>query len=326
MTSKLSQKEVKPSLSKDTVRLRWVLAHEPVSVFETAARRFGDIVRQESGGRIEVDVISSTQFNNGRRMSPAEVIAKVISGEIAMCQTYTSALARLHDPLYALDLPYLFESHEHSACALDGAIGQELMAGLQSQGLRGLGFTYSGGYRILSTSDREVRAPKDLQGLRVRVAESPVAASLFKNWGAEPIQAPLHETVPLAKAGKIDGAETTYPRYWDQKQPEVHRTVNETHHSLLLTMMVINEKFFQGLPKSNQEAIRHAAGQAAKIERATSIADGDRVRKQCPENGIRVVELSQAERKSFEKTSKPIYDQFSSRFGESLIRKIKAAA
>jgi len=325
MTTKIEAENKKTS-AKAALRLRWVLAHEPVSVFETAARRFGDIIRQGSGGGIEVDVISATQFNQGKRMSPAEVIAKVASGEIEMCQTYTTALAQLHEPLRLLDLPFLFKSHEHSASVLDGPIGEKLMSGLLPRGLRGLSFTYSGGYRVLSSAGAEIHGLKDLKGLRVRCMESPVATHLFESWGAIPVPAPLHETVDLARAGKIDAAETTYPRYWDQKQPEVHRVVNETHHSLLLTMMVVNEKYFQGLSPANREMVRRAAGEAAKIERATSISEGEQVRKRCPENGIKIVELQASEKRAFETSAKPVVERFAPVFGESLIRSIRDAA
>ncbi len=325
MTTKSSRRASASVARQTPMRLTWVLAHEPVSVFEAAARRFAEILRGESDGRLEVDVISATQHNGGRRMTPAEVIQEVASGRIQMCQTYTTAFGERHEPLRALDLPFLFESHEHAARALDGAVGQRLMDGLRPQGLRGLGFTYSGGYRVLSSASRQIRCPEDLAGLRVRTAPSPVAQAVFETWGAVAVPAPLHETPALARAGRIDAAETTYPRYWDQGQSEAHRVVSETRHSLLLTMMVLNEDFYQGLSAREREAVRHAAAEAARLERATSIEQGEDVKRRCPERGIAVVDVAEAQRERFRALARPVYERFIPVVGAGLVKELQDA-
>ena len=66
-----------------------------------------------------------------------------------MSQTYSTVLGKLYNRLWALDLPFLFRSHQHAAAVLDGPIGSELLAGLVPSGLRGLSFTPIGGYRII---------------------------------------------------------------------------------------------------------------------------------------------------------------------------------
>lgn len=297
--------------SENKTALRWVLAHEPVTTFEAAARRFSELL-DRAGAGIETKIFSAADY--GRRLSPAEVVDKVAAGEIEMCQTYTAALGRLDDRLLALDLPYLFRDHEHVARALDGETGASLLTGLVGRGLRGLAFTYSGGYRVVATTGRTLESAADMAGLRLRTGESPVPKAFFAALGARPVPASLDRVAALAAEGAIDAAEATFPRYWDGRQPAVLPHVVESRHSVLLTMMVVNERFYQGLSSSQRDALHGAARQAAVLERATSIAEGEQVKARCA-----VSELPAAEERRWREAGERVRRQFAPRFGESLV-------
>jgi TRAP-type transport system periplasmic protein len=301
--------------------LRWVLAHEPVSTFEAAARLFSQRV-VSAGTGLRPEIFSAADY--GRRLSPAEVIDKVAAGEIEMCQTYTSALGRFDERLLALDLPYLFRDHGHAARVLDGAVGQGLLGGMIGRGLRGLAFTYSGGFRVVATTGSALASAADARGLRVRTGESPVPEAFFAELGAAPRPAPLTEIASLAKQGAIDAAEITYPRYWDGKQPSVLPTVVETGHSLLLTMIVINEKYFQSLGAAQRDEVVSAAGEAARVERATSIAEGEQVKAKCPSSGVTLAEQSPAESRRWRAAGEKIRARFAPRFGQALVDSLAA--
>src|SRR3569832_2008736 len=136
--------------------LRWVLAHEPSGVFTQAAQEFASLVSKESKGDVTVKIISSREFGHGQLANPDDVAKLVSEGKVEMTQTYTTSLGRFAPKLYVLDMPYLFRSHAHAAAVLDGGIGKDLLASLEPRNMKGLAFTYSGGYRILGTTDREL--------------------------------------------------------------------------------------------------------------------------------------------------------------------------
>ena len=307
-------------------KIRWVLTHDPIALFEEAARRFQALVSEGSNGEIEVEVLTPTEYGGGTRVSAPEVMRQVVSGELQMSQTYTTVLGKLYDRLWALDLPYLFGSHEHAARVLDGPLGRELLDGLVPHDIRGLAFTYSGGYRIVSSTTKAIQSIDDLKGLHIRTAENPVVTALFESLGAHPHPAPLQAIPALTQDGEVEAAESTWPRYWDLGHHRVQPVVNETSHSLFLTALVVNESFYQGLPKALQVVLRDAALETARHERDKSVQDGLRSRAAYQAVGGVVHTMSSAESQRFERAGRKIHAQFADRFGPQWLEEIAAEA
>jgi len=306
--------------------IRWVLTHEPIALFEEAARRFVELVREESGGRIDVQVFTPSEYGRGARAKPLDVARQVAAGELEMAQTYTTVLGQLHEGLWSLDLPLLFESHAHAAEVLDGPIGRELLEGLVPSGIRGLAFTYSGGYRIVSSTERALAAVDDLRDLKVRTSSNPVVTDLMETLGARPHPAALWDVPALTEAGAIEAAESTWPRYWDMGHWEHQPVVSETGHSLFLTAIVVSEAFYAGLPADLQDVLQRAARQVAVLERAKSVADGEKARAAALQRGIRVVERSDALLEGLRTAAAGVHERFTDRFGADLLERIRAAA
>lgn len=306
--------------------IHWVLTHDPIALFEEAARRFQALVHERSQGAIEVRVSTPTEYGGGTRASADEVMAKVASGELQMSQTYTTVLGRLHERLWALDLPFLFDSHEHAARVLDGAIGRELLSGLEPHGLTGLAFTYSGGYRIVSSTESAFGKIEDFAGVSLRSAENPVVTALFESLGARPHAAPLQAIPELTRAGTVTAAETTWPRYRDMGHHEVQPVVSETSHSLFLTALTVNRRFFQSLPAELQRVLESAALDTAAMEREKSVKDGLRCRAEHIAGGGRVHTMSRAESQRFERAAAPIHARFAPVFGQDLLDRIRQEA
>jgi TRAP-type transport system periplasmic protein len=309
---------------KKTYKIRWVLAHEPVDVFARAAKHFSEYLAKKSGGAISVEVIDSRSINEGQVYSPNKVAELLSRGEIEMSQTYTTDLGTRDPNFWALDLPFLFKDHKHAEQVLEGKVGQRLLAKLEPSNMKGLAFTYSGGYRVIPTNAREIKRLEDMKGLKIRVPlSSPVAISTFKTVGAFPV--PLAHDVGVSKVsdGVIDGAEITLVRYWDAGDQEVQRVVNDTGHSLLLTAMIMNKDFFDSLPKRYQEMVGKAALHAARMEREDSIRDGEKVKGQLGSNNIKYVKMSQKEVGRFRKATQSIYEDYKNMFDQGLIEELR---
>lgn len=305
-----------------THEIRWVLAHEPSAVFERAAREFADLVAKETKGDVTVKIVSSRDFGGGRRSDPDQVAELVSAGKVEMTQTYTTSLSKLAPPLLALDMPYLFRDHAHATKVLDGPLGREMLASLAPRHLKGLAFTYSGGYRIIATKRRELRRPQDFKGLRVRTSGSPVAQAVMKALGAVPYPDALERINPLAEAGKIDGAESTLPRFADDRNEAVVPVINETDHSLFVTAVMINQSFYDSLPKADREAISRAALIMARSERRRSVEAGEQVKKEALAKGETYVALTLDERAGLVAALKPVRDEFAPRLG-GLVERIE---
>ena len=83
-----------------------------------------------------------------------------------MSQTEVYKIGKMHDGVkdfLALDLPFLFESHDHCSKAMEGDLGDELNFKLSHHlNVQGLAYTYSGGYRNFG-SNTKISSLADLQ-------------------------------------------------------------------------------------------------------------------------------------------------------------------
>jgi TRAP-type C4-dicarboxylate transport system substrate-binding protein len=234
-----------------------------------------------------------------------------------MSQTQTSEFGLINRNFFALDLPFLFKDHDHVTSAMEGPIGRELCESLSERsGIRGLAFTYSGGYRIIG-SNRPIDTLTALQQSSVRIGPNPVNYVTMKALGADPKRRRhVGYGYDEIEQGSDDAAETTYLRFKGKH-------VLKTQHNMYMTTIAVSTKFWNELDAGTQELFQAAAVKAAQIERQWSIEDCDKFERECVENGVEIHELTVNERGQFEEMTKSVYSEVDEWFSPGLVDKLK---
>ena len=234
-----------------------------------------------------------------------------------MSQTQITVIGRHLDRRFSLlDLPFLFKDHDHVTRALDGSIGQKLLDtlhlgewssrvhdrnNLDTSGIRGLGFTYSGGYRIIG-SDHPITSLDDLDG--IDMVTTPNTDQLFCDIGAKAkprINQRLNEIRESASNG--GAVETTYLRFSG-------KNILKSNHSMFLTTILIGQPLFDSLTPEQQEAFNIASKKVAKIERKWSLADCKKYEDTAKARGCTIVDISEEDTKKL-KQSAPVQYEWS---------------
>jgi TRAP-type transport system periplasmic protein len=269
---------------KKSHAVKWVIYHEPIDLFLRTANAFAEDIKQRTNGRINIEVYTekeySVKFNNYIRLDPIDLLK---TDDVQMSQVYTEKLGenRAAD-FYALDLPFLFRDHDHATKVLEGDLGQDLLTKTlpEKVGVRGLGFTYSGGFRVLA-SNKEIKCVEDLKGLKLAYKWNPMFADLAYAFGCEPqliVDNGGKEKKDRLKLVKdYDVVHTTLPRYHVEADSKIHKYVTNTAHSLFLTVIIISENFWNSLTIEDQQHMREAAFNTARLERKWSTQDGDKI-------------------------------------------------
>jgi TRAP-type C4-dicarboxylate transport system substrate-binding protein len=137
-----------------TTKIRWVIAHEPLSLFERAAKDFQQFVNEaQSAEKIEVEVMTlkeyADKYNDGVAVTKHDLLDLMEEGKIEMSQMYTTWLAEdIEHDMLSLEMPFIFEDHEHATRVLEGEVGEGLLEKItEKSNVRGMAFTYSGGFR-----------------------------------------------------------------------------------------------------------------------------------------------------------------------------------
>lgn len=233
-------------------------------------------------------------------------------------------LAQYYFKMYVLSLPYIFENDEHVFRALDGEAGKELSDGLLNASgmLRGLAYTYCGGFRVTPTSGVEINTVEDFSKLTMAYPDSPITKDTYEALKIKTYATQKFETIKNTKANLINGFVSTYPRYANSGEMPIANVVNETRETVLISNLVINDEFYKKLPEEFQKIISEEAMSAAKVEREESIRIGEEIRKSSNGKNFKFVKLSKEEIERAKKMTAVVYERYESAFGSELIKKI----
>mmetsp|Transcript_5030 Transcript_5030/g.6961 ORF Transcript_5030/g.6961 Transcript_5030/m.6961 type:complete len:163 (+) Transcript_5030:97-585(+) len=102
------------------MKIRWVLAHEPIELFLRAARQFKATMEETAPGVLDFEIMTLSEYSDryagGKKITKHDLLDLMEAGEIEMSQMYTSTLGRKHNrDMWALDMPFLFKDHDHAA-------------------------------------------------------------------------------------------------------------------------------------------------------------------------------------------------------------------
>lgn len=316
-----------------TTKIRWVIAHEPLHLFVRAAEDFQAFVNAaQSAEKIEVEIMTlgeySQRYNNGVMLIEDDLLDLIQQGRVEMSQMYTTWLAEgIEHDMLALEMPFIFEGHDHAARVLEGAVGEGLLEKItEKSNVRGLAFTYSGGFRNI-IANKQVDSLKDLvTDMTLRTNRNPVAQETFRAIGVNDIFiCEIDDLKSHIEKGDCEGGESVYSRVYPLGHNEVSQTVIDSKHSLFLTTMLMNNDFWNSLSAEVKAVIKDAAIQAGRREREVTIAEGDEARERLIKDQVKVLDLSDEEIASWKQKVKVVYDKFEPTFTPGLIEAIRKA-
>lgn len=308
-------------------KITWVLAHEPYEIFLNAANRFKSEVEKSSN--ISIDILTLQQWNqiNAKNLSHQtvdreKIVAEVEQNTMQMATVYANTLGKKSRDFHYLSLPYLFENHSEAETYLDSEKGELILDSLSGTKLKGLCFTYSGGFRIIP-SKVKIEKVEDFKNLKIRTSTTDIAKKAFRVLGAEPIQEIIDNFAGLMERNDVDGGETTYPRFFTMGHDKHCRYLLDVSHSLFLTSIVMNRDVWDSFTTDEQHTFKNAALLAAKIEREESIANIQSVRDKITADyagKIELTEFSIEEEQKLKAILRATHEEFLGSFSERILK------
>ena len=282
-----------------------------------ASVKFGEILEEKLPGRVDVQVYANAQLGDDVRATEA-----VRMGSLEMVIPSASPLVGLVPEFMVLDLPFLFANYDEADKVLDGKVGQYLADKLEPKGIKLLAY-YENGFRNLTNSQREVRTPADLKGLKVRTMENPIHLAAWKALGANPTPMPFSEVFTAMQQETIDGQENPVPTIYLQKFYEVQDYTTLTGHVYGPHILLMNADLFNSFTADEQKIILEAAQESAYYQRDMNRQMATDYVAELRKEGMTVTELSSAEKKAFQDAVQPIYGQFEDQIGSEVIKMVQ---
>lgn len=266
-----------------TLRLNHVLGpSEPFHEgFQTWARR----VQERTSGGLTIRVFHSAQLG-----VEEDIIEQMRQGAAIGQNTDAARLGTYVRGMAVLNGPYFAETIEDVAKLAESPTlrrwQQELAA---SHGLQVVCFDWVQGHRHFYTN-RPVRTPQDLAGLRIRTPPAPIWQESVRALGAAPVAMAFGEMYPALQQRAIDGVELVWNNIPGGRFNEVIRYVSETGHILLINFQVVGSRFFQSLPEAHRTALVEECRRTGQ-ETSRRIAEREQeVRRQMIARGMTAVD------------------------------------
>lgn len=278
---------------------------------------FKQMVETESGGAIEVNLFPAGQLGGEAALAEATKQGTV---QVAMLSGPFSNFCK---EVQVLDIPYLFSSYNVAWKVLDGPFGKDLAQEcLKKAGMRIL--TYGQvGFRNFTNSLRPIKVVADLKGMKVRVMESPVYMSLIRALGGAPVPVPWTETYTALQQKVVDGQENPVSSIRFAKLYEVQKYLTLDGHTYGVSFMLMNEKFFQGLPKEYQTIVKNAAMTASVVENGVDTLDSSLGVQFLREKGMEVYVPTPAQKAALKAAAQPaIIEYLEKQVGRPWIDKV----
>ena len=216
-------------------------------------RHFGDLLRERTGGRLDLRIYAGGQLGNER-----DTLEITTFGGIDFNRVNLAPLNSIEPLTIVAGLPFIFESTAHMRRVVDGPIGEEILASLERHGLIGLCF-YDSGARSFYNTRGPIRTPGDMKGLKLRVPGSDLYIDMVRSLGADAVPMPLDEVYQSLAQGVIDGAENNWPSFENGRHFEVARYYSLTRHLLAPEVFVMSKATWDDMSADDQATIRQAA-------------------------------------------------------------------
>ncbi len=220
------------------------------------ALKFKELAEKYTNGKVKVEVYPNSQlFKDKEEMDALQL------GSVQMLAPSTAKFAPLGAKEFeALDLPWLFKDDATYAKAMKGPVGKYLFSKLEPKGIHGLAY-WDNGFHMVS-ANRPLLMPADFQGLKVRISGSKVADQYFRLMGAIPQIMAFSEVYQALQTGVVDGCENTPSNYLTQKFDEVQKDITVSNHAHLQYAVIVNSKFWAGLPADIRGQLEKAMDEA----------------------------------------------------------------
>lgn len=280
--------------------------------------KFKPLVEQKTNGRYKIEVYHSNQLGDDVKATEA-----ARAGTLEACVTSTAPLVGFTKELAIFDIPFLFPNEKVADGVLDGQLGKKLSDLMPSKNLVNVAW-WENGFRHLTNSVREVKTPADLKGLKIRTMDNALHLAAWRAMGANPSPMSWSEVFTALQQHAIDGQENPVPNFYTARIQEVNKYITTTGHIYSPFMFLFSKKFFDGIPKEDQDIIIAAAREAGLYERQLNREATKQNLEDIKKEGGIVTELTAEQKKLFQDLTAPIWDQVADKAGKDLVNELKA--
>ncbi|MDE2158261.1 MAG: TRAP transporter substrate-binding protein [Burkholderiales bacterium] len=279
-----------------------------------AALKFKELVEKTFPGRVQVQVFPSSQL-----FGDAKELEAVLLGDVHLIAPSLSKFDRYTKKIQVFDLPFLFDDMAAVDRFQSSPHGRALLESMTGRGLRGLAYWHNGMKQLSDNRERLLR-PEDVKGLKFRIQASDVLEAQFRALGANPQKLAFAEVYQALQTGVVDGCENTPSNYLTQKFYEVQKDITVSYHAHLQYAVIVNTKFWNGLPPDIRKELDKAMAEATDYTNSIAASENKDALEAIKKSGKTTLHyLTDAQKAEWQKAMRPTYTWAKGRVGQEVL-------
>ena len=294
----------------------------PDTSFSQALRKIGDRLEAKFGQDVDIKYIYNIMDLG---FKGEDILWLTEQGFLTVSYQSSSYLTDRVPELGFVDLPFLFENNQQARNSMDGALGRYLTKKTENRiNYKILGY-FENGFRQISNKIRPIRAPKDFDGMKIRVLPSEVQARTFELLGATPKRLDLTEAIAGIKDGSLDAQENPLANTVTYGVHKHHKYHTLSNHFYISRCIMCNRSTYYTWPEEIKNAMKEAVHEAVLWQRGQTEQEVKDARNVIEKEGHEIIELTKQQREIFSLTVASQYDDARKKFGEKMfnLKKIK---
>ena len=284
------------------------------------AQRFKELAEERTAGKVKVEVYPNSQLYKDKEEMEALQLGSV--------QMLAPSLAKF-GPLgvkefEVFDLPFIFKDQAAFRAVTDGPVGADLFKKLEPKGVKGLAY-WDNGFHSMS-ANRPLHHVADFKGLKMRIQSSKVLDAQMRALGAIPQVMAFSELYQALQSGVVDGCEGVPSNFYTQKTYEVQKHTTISNHGHLAYAVIVNRKFWEGLPADIRTTLEGAVRDATTYANAIADTENNQALEKMRASGkTTVYALTPDEVNEWRRALMPVHREMESRVGKATVEAVYQA-
>ncbi|MBO0902913.1 DctP family TRAP transporter solute-binding subunit [Jiella sp. MQZ13P-4] len=285
------------------------------TTWQKGAEKFNELLKEKSGGEMDVRIFPMAQLTGGDQMKQAEMVGR---GALDFVVTSAINVTPLVPEMAVFSLPYLYSGYDDVDATTSGEPGKKMEEIMAEHGIVVLAWGENG-FREVTNNVHPVKTPDDMKGLKMRVA-GPMYIDVMNALGANPQQMQWTETFSALQQGVVDGQENPIGAVIiPQRVYEVQKYLTTWHYSYDPIFVGVSEKLWNSWDDKTKEMVRSAAEEAMDYQKTITREDTAKGIDFLKEKGMEIYQPSDAEIDAFREATKPAFDTWAKKVGPDLV-------
>jgi C4-dicarboxylate-binding protein DctP len=271
-------------------------------------------------GRVKVDVYPNSQLYKDK-----EEMEALQMGAVQMLAPSLAKFGPLGVKEFEVfDFPFMFDDTDALHKVTQGPVGASLLAKLDAKGVKGLAF-WDNGFKSFS-ANTPLKTIADFKGKKFRIQSSKVLEEEIRTLGGIPQVMAFSEVYQALQTGVVDGTENPISNLYSQKMHEVQKHLSLTNHGYLGYAVIVNKKFWDGLPADVRGQLEQAMKESTALANKVAQKDNDEALEGVKKAGKTTVYTpTKDERLVLKKALIPVHAKMADRVGKDLLDSIYKA-